>query len=173
MRVRPAAFRVGLDAGEFRRILADAVGTGGALDVGVVALSREDPLGGEACFLELPVGVGGDDEVVAPARPVVQLAVQGRGLHPQIVHSGMVRPIGPAVLFRSEGVEAGGVHVGHAVALDEGFEVVLEALAAVVDARRRGKPRPGADEHPIGRASTSRASSMARSRSSGDWRWLR
>lgn len=95
----PAAFRVGLDAGEFRRILADAVGTGGALDVGVVALSREDPLGGEACFLELPVGVGGDDEVVAPARPVVQLAVQGRGLHPQIVHSGMVRPIGPAVLF--------------------------------------------------------------------------
>ena len=120
-----------------------------ALDVSVIPLCGEDTLWIESCQLELRVHIGGDHEVVAVARPFEKPAVERcrAGLEP--VHPDVLRPVGPLVLLCGEGVEPRRVHIGHAVALDEGREVPLAALSGIREPGGSGQPRARPDKHAV------------------------
>ena len=99
--------------------------------------------------LKLVVHVGGDDEIVLVPHQLQQVIVHRLGRWRVAVEPDIAAPEGPALLLRGEGVEPVGVHIVKAVLLLKVGEVPFKPLPVIGEARRRGQPGPGADDHGV------------------------
>ena len=97
--------------------------------------------------LKLMVHIGGQHKEVLAVQQLKQLFVGVLGrLHVAVVPY-VAAPVGPLLLQRWEGEEAGRVHVGEPARLDEVGEVAPESLPAVGEPGCRRKSRSGAHHH--------------------------
>ena len=115
----------------------------------VIALRVKQPGLVKTRAPELMIHVGRDNEIVLILYQSQQIGIDRLRRVDVAVKLDVPRPPGPAGLAVREGIEAAGIHVRDAEALDEIEENLLEALAAVGQPGGRGEARSGPDHNGV------------------------